>query len=67
VADACGRCGGKGWRWTGTARLRCTARLCGSSTTPPRDPVLLDNADWIPVPDWPAMSARLTAHEARHR
>lgn len=58
MADACGRCGGKGWRWTGSARKACT---CPAGTTPPSDPVVTENHVLIPVDRWPAVSARLAA------
>lgn len=56
MADACGRCGGKGWRWTGQARIACR---CPAGTRPPVDPVTTDNAVLIPVSEWPAMRDRL--------
>lgn len=46
----CDRCGGKGWRWTGAARVPCT---CPIATAPPPDPVR-SGYDLIPVSDWQA-------------
>lgn len=58
MGDACGRCGGKGWRWTGQARIACR---CPAGTRPPVDPVVTENYVLIPVDLWPAVSARLRA------
>lgn len=49
MADACGRCGGKGWRWTGQARVSCT---CPGAVPAPRDPNVADNVDLVQVDDW---------------
>ena len=56
MADACGRCGGKGWRWTGAERIACR---CAAAVRPPVDPVATDNVVLIPVTEWPAVRARL--------
>jgi hypothetical protein len=51
MGDACGRCGGKGWRWTGVERVPCTARGC-LRQAPPADPIRVGNVDMVPVADW---------------
>ena len=56
MGDVTCRCGGKGWRWTGSARVPCT---CSAATTPPADPVLTTPAALVPVDRWPAVRAQL--------
>ena len=47
----CRRCKGKGWRWTGQARVTCT---CVWSTSPTADPVIEAGVTWVPVTEWMA-------------
>lgn len=60
-AGMCGRCGGKGWRWTGQARVPCT---CPGAVRPPPDPVTT-GFDLIPVDRWLARPGH--APDRRHR
>ena len=51
MADVHCRCGGKGWRWTGSHRERCT---CAQAMTPPPDPIR-GRYELVPVERWQAM------------
>ena len=56
MADVTCRCGGKGWRWTGSERVPCS---CAAATRPPVDPVRVDNVVIVPVEAWPTVRDRL--------
>lgn len=51
MADVHCPCGGKGWRWTGRERIRCT---CPQATQPPVDPIK-GGHELVPVDRWQTM------------
>ena len=61
MGDVTCRCGGKGWRWTGSVRVACR---CSAATTPLADPVLTASASIVPLDRWPAIRARLLARRS---